>query len=81
MATSVYIPCTLSLLKERCRPVYALAKSHSYGRYAEVVRNFIAGAVFFYPGAGVYFLWLACVGLPTLRCFLWRTREVPHSHF
>jgi hypothetical protein len=49
--------------------------------YSEFFRNFLATAVFFNPGLGVYLLWIVGVGLPGLRLFVCKSREVLHSHF
>jgi hypothetical protein len=72
------ISSTLRSLAAKCSSINASAVR---ARYAEVLRNFIASAVFLYPGLGVYLLWIVGVGLPSLRLFLLRSREVPHSHF
>jgi hypothetical protein len=49
--------------------------------YSEFFRNFLATAVFFNPGLGVYLLWIVGVWLPGLRLFVCKSREVLHSHF
>lgn len=72
------LSATLRFAVAQCSSTYA---SITRPRYAEVLRNFIASAVFLYPGLGVYLLWIVGVGLPSLRLFLLRSREVPHSHF
>jgi hypothetical protein len=50
-------------------------------QYSELFRNFLASAVFFNPGLGVYLLWIVGVGLPCLKLFLIKSRAISHSHF
>jgi hypothetical protein len=49
--------------------------------YSEFFRNFLATAVFFNPGLGVYLLWIVGVGLPCLKLFFIKTRAISNSHF
>lgn len=48
----------------------------------QLVRNFVAVAVFFLPGIGVYLMWaISMAGWPTVRWLSLKNQEVPHSQF
>jgi hypothetical protein len=48
----------------------------------QLVRNFVAVAVFFLPGIGVYLMWaISMAGWPELRWLSLKNQEPPHSQF
>jgi hypothetical protein len=48
----------------------------------QLLRNFVAVAVFFLPGIGVYLMWaISAAGWLTLRWLSTKNQEVPHSQF
>lgn len=77
-------PLAANVARSVPTPVTKLSSAYSSSvrsHYSEFFRNFLATAVFFNPGLGVYLLWIVGVGLPCLKLFFIKTRAISNSHF